>query len=305
MRATHLLQLLLLSAIWGSSYALIKVAVAGITPLTLVAGRLVLGAVFLLLTARLLGLRLPRERSMLLHLALMAVTGNILPFVLIAWAEVRVSSSLAAILNATTPFFTLLLAVSVLRTERLTLGKLIGIGVGFLGVGLLTGADLTDLGSSSGQGVVALIASSACYGIGFAYARRYVRGEPIALSAAQMSIAALLLAPFALLFGDVGATDLNTARAISWLTLGLVPTGIAYIVYYRLIAGVGATRASYSTYIIPIVGVTWGWLLLDESLGLDALVGAAVIFLGLLIASGGPLPTPWRAAAQPASEGGE
>ena len=177
MRATHLVQLLLLSAIWGSSYALIKIAVAGISPLTLVAGRLVLGAALLLVTARVLGLRLPRERTQLLHLSVMAVTGNILPFLLIAWAEERISSSLASILNATTPFFTLLLAVSVLRTERLTLGKVVGIVVGFTGVAILTGADLTNLGSASGQGVLALLASSACYGLGFAYARRYVRGE--------------------------------------------------------------------------------------------------------------------------------
>src|SRR5690606_8041930 len=90
-----------------------------------------------------MGLRLPRERTQLLPLTVMAVTGNILPFLLIAWAEERVTSSLASILNATTPFFTLLLAVSVLRTERLTLGKVVGIVVGFTGVAILIGADLT------------------------------------------------------------------------------------------------------------------------------------------------------------------
>jgi len=296
-RTTHLVQLLLLAAIWGSSYALIKIAVAGISPLTLVAGRLVLGAALLLVTARMMGLRLPRDRTQLLHLTVMAVTGNILPFLLIAWAEERVTSSLASILNATTPFFTLLLAVSVLRTERLTLGKVMGIIVGFIGVAILTGADLTNLGSASGQGVLALLASSACYGLGFAYARRYVRGEPLAVSATQLSIAALLLAPVALLFGDVTATHLTPANAAAWITLGLIPTGVAYILYYRLIAGVGATRTSYTTYIIPIVGVTWGWLLLDEALGLDALLGVAVIFLGLAIASGRPHTAPQPAPA--------
>lgn len=302
MRTTHLVQLLLLAAIWGSSYALIKIAVAGISPLTLVAGRLVLGAALLLVTARMMGLRLPRERTQLLHLTVMAVTGNILPFLLIAWAEERVTSSLASILNATTPFFTLLLAVSVLRTERLTLGKVVGIVVGFTGVAILTGTDLTNLGSASGQGVLALLASSACYGVGFAYARRYVRGEPLAISATQISIAAILLAPVALLFGDVASTNLTPANAAAWITLGLIPTGVAYILYYRLIAGIGATRTSYTTYIIPIVGVAWGWLLLDEALGLDALLGIAVIFLGLAIASGRPQPAAESAPAARARE---
>ncbi|MDI3341682.1 MAG: DMT family transporter [Sphaerobacter sp.] len=305
MRASHLTNLLLLSAIWGSSYVLIKVVVAGVNPLTLVAGRLALGAAFLVIAARLSGLRLQRRPAELGHLVVMAVTGNILPFVLIAWAEERVTSSLAAVLNATTPFFTLLLATLAFRTERITAAKLVGIVVGFTGVALLTGIDPATLGTASGQGVLALLASSLCYGVAFAYARRYVRGAPIAIAATQLTIAAVLLAPIALLFGDVGATDLTLTRAVSWLALGLLPTGAAYILYYRLIAEVGATRASYTTYIIPVVGVAWGWLLLDETLGWQGWLGVAVIFLGLAIASSRPRTAPRPATTPRPTETGE
>src|SRR5690606_39713651 len=138
-------------------------------------------------------------------------------------------------------FLTRLVALSLLRTGRPARGGVVGSVVGFTGVAFLAGAGLTNLGSASGQGVLALLASSACYGVGFAYARRYVRGEPLAISATQISIAAILLAPVALLFGDVASTNLTPANAAAWITLGLIPTGVAYILYYRLIAGIGAT----------------------------------------------------------------
>lgn len=275
----------LLSLIWGSSYLFIKVAVAGVTPLTLVEGRLAGGAAVLLLLVWLLGLRLPRDRSTWFHLAVMAVFGNILPFLLISWAEQHVDSSLAAILNATTPFFTLILAVAALHVERWTANNLAGLVVGFAGVAVLTGANLSDLGSASAHGTLALLASSLCYGISFAYARRFVRGNPQVLAAAQLLVATLLLAPVAFRFGDVGATDLNAARLGSWLALTVLGTGLAYIIYYRLIDAIGATRSSYTTYVIPVVGVLWGWLLLEETVGLNTIAGVILILGGLLIAN--------------------
>lgn len=285
MKPLHIAQMGLLALIWGSSYLFIKVAVEGITPLTLVEGRLLCGALVLLLTVRALGLRLPSHRSTWFHLSIMAVTGNIAPFLLIAWAEQHISSGLAAILNSTTAFFTLLIATLALRVERWTTRKLIGILIGFAGVAVLTGADLTDLGSASAQGAIALLLSSLLYGFAFAYARRFLRGSAQVLAASQLLVAAVLLAPVALVFGDVASSEITWLRLGSWLALGALSTGVAYLLYYRLIAAVGATTASYATYGIPIVGVAWGWLLLNEHVGVDTLLGVILILAGLAVAS--------------------
>lgn len=286
MKPIEAAQLGLLTLIWGSSYLLIKVAVGGMTPLTLVAGRIVCGALVLLAALLLLHLRLPTYPSIWLHLTVMAVLGNVIPFLALTWGEERVSSSLASILNATTPFFTLLFAASLFAAERWTCEKIAGIVVGFGGVALLTGSDLAHIASSSGQGVLAVLLSSVCYGFTYAYARRFVHGDPRVLAACQILVAAVILTPLALLFGHVGATALTPARFASWLILGVVGTGAAYILYYRLIAAIGATRSSYTTYLIPIVGVTWGWLLLSEPVGWNTLGGVAVILCGLVIAGG-------------------
>lgn len=286
MKRGHVLQLALLSLIWGSSYLLIKVTVAGVSPLTLVAGRIACGALVLAVTCRALRLRLPRLPSTWVHLAVMALLGNVLPFLLIAWAEQRVASSLASVLSATIPICTLIFAASVFRTERWTAPGLSGLALGFAGVGLLTGANLIDLGSASGRGTLALLLSSLCYGFSYAYARRFVIGNPIVLATGQVALATVMIAPVALVFGDPLASALTPGRALAWLTLGAVGTGAAYILYYRLIAAIGASGTAYTTYLIPVVGVAWGWLLLGERLGSNALAGVALVLLGVAVAVG-------------------
>lgn len=297
-RLTHLAQLALLGFLWGSSYLLIKVALDGVGPLGIVFGRLVIGALILLSTVRLLGIPLPRHRVTLAHLTLMAVAGNLLPFLLITWAQQRVDSSVAAIMGGTTPLFTLLIAAGVFRTERWTVPKILGIVAGFLGVVVLNGADLVNVQSNSGRAVLALLASGFCYGLAFAYARRFIHGEPLGLAAVQLSIASVLLTPIVLATGALTGTNLTPASLGAWLLLGIFPTGVAYILYYQLIAAVGASRASYSTYLIPIVGIAWGWLLLDETFGINTLLGVLLIFAGLVIAGRGSQEAPAAEHAQ-------
>lgn len=163
----QLVQLVLLGTIWGSSYLFIKLAVTGIPPLALVEGRLLLGALVLFAVRWVTRQPWP-SRAVWPHLTLMAVIGNVVPFLLIAWSEQHIDSGLASVLNATTPFFTVLFAVAIFRAERLTQAKAIGVTFGFLGVAVLSGADLTAVGAASTQGQLAVLASSACYGLGFA-----------------------------------------------------------------------------------------------------------------------------------------
>ncbi len=187
MTTAQLVQLLVLGGIWGSSYLFIKIAVAGLAPLAIVEIRLILGALVLLAVARVLRQSLP-SRSLLPHVAVMALTGNVAPFLLVTWSEQHIDSGLASVLNATTPFFTVIFAVLVFQAERMTLPKLLGVGLGFLGVVVLSGADLTNLRAASAQGQLAVLAASAFYGFGFAYARRFLKGAPVGLAAARRSV---------------------------------------------------------------------------------------------------------------------
>ena len=293
----QLAQLVLLGTIWGSSYLMIKVAVAGIPPLPLVGGRLVLGAATLLVVLALRGIRLPRRPATWVDLTVMALTGNIVPFLLIAWGEQHIDSGLAAVLNATTPFFAVLFAVLAFRAERFSTAKLAGLLLGFGGVLVLSGADLATLASSSAQGQLAILLSSACYGFGFAYARARLRGEPLALSAGQILVASALLAPPTLLLTDPPALELTLPRLAAWIGLGAVSSGLAYILYYRLIAQVGAVNASLSTYLMPPVGVTLGWLILGEPVGWRTIAGVAGILAGLAVVQG-KVPVPLRRLRQ-------
>jgi drug/metabolite transporter (DMT)-like permease len=284
-RLGSLIQLILLGLIWGSSYLYIRVAVEGMSPLMLVSIRLMFGAILLFGVIWLWGLRLPQDRTLWFHLVVMSIIGNVIPWTLISWAGQHIDSGLSAVLNSMTPLFTILFTVAAFHSERLTMPRLAGVILGFTGVAILTGADITDLTSTSLQAQAAVLFSSICYGLAFAYARRYVKFEPVVLAGSQILLAFLIVTPFALAFGDPAGMDLNLARGGSVLALGLLPSGVAYILYYRLIRDVGATLASYATYLIPIVGLLLGWLVLGESITLQGLAGVALILSGLGIAT--------------------
>ncbi len=286
MKPAQLVQLLVLGLLWGSSYLFIKVAVDGIDPVTLVAGRLAIGSLFLYTMMRARGLRLSRDRTIWGHILAMSLFGIIAPQILIAWSEQHVTSGVASILNATTPFFTLIFAAGVFQTERFSSAKAIGLVVGFAGIAVLTGNGILKIASVSSQGEIALILSSVGYGVAFAYARRFLKGDPLVLASGQMMLSAVLILPGVFLFGHPGEMHLTATRLVSWIALGTFSSGVAYILYYKLIAEIGATSASFGTYLIPIVGIFWGWLLLSEPVGLRTIIGVAMILAGLGIATG-------------------
>ena len=285
MKPVQLLQLALLGLLWGSSYLFIKVAVKGIDPATLVEGRLVIGTAVLFCLLRLRRRRLPRDPRLWFHLLVMAVVGVVLPQLLIAWSEQHIASSLAAILNATTPFFTLCFAAGLFQTERFSAEKLGGLLIGFAGIAVLAGAGLADLAASSTRGELAMLLSSVGYGAGFAYARRYLRGDAAVLAGGEMLLAALVAVPVVLATGHPGAMDLTLVRLVAWLALGAFSSGFAYILYFGLIESAGATRASFGTYLIPPVGVFWGWLLLGEGVGTRTIAGVVLILGGVALAT--------------------
>jgi drug/metabolite transporter (DMT)-like permease len=230
---------------------------------------------------------LPRQLTPWAHLTVMAIVSNIAPYFLFAWGEQHISSGLAGVLNATTPLFTLLLAIST-HTERLTVPRVIGLALGFLGVVVLA-APWHDGGvGSSLLGVGAALLASASYAASYVYARRFLSARqlsPLVLSTGQMVTGAVLLGALAPGVALQPMT-LTTSVVVSVVVLGVVGTGIAYVLNYRLIADEGATVASTVTYLLPIVAVLLGLLVLSEPVGWNVAAGALIVLLGVALSEG-------------------
>jgi drug/metabolite transporter (DMT)-like permease len=217
----------------------------------------------------------------------MAIITNIAPYFLFAWAEQHIASSLAGVLNATTPLFTLGFAAST-RTERLTLPRLLGLVLGFTGVIVLSAPwHNAGLGSSL-LGVGASLLASACYAASYVYARRFLTGRqlpPLVLATAQMIAGAVLLGALAPVVATAPMT-LTPSVLTSVIVLGVLGPGIAYVLNYRLIEDEGATAASTVTYLLPIVAVVLGIAILSEPATWNLIVGTLIILAGVALFEG-------------------
>ncbi len=273
----------LISFFWGSSYLFIKIGVETMPPLTLIAGRLFFGT--LVLGAALLIVRspLPRQRSVYAKLVFMACVNIVIPFSLITWGEQYIDSSLAAILQATTPLFTIVIASLALAEEAITLNRLVGLILGFGGVVVLFSHGLSaGSGSSSLQGEIALVLSSLSYAIGGVFVRVNMRGlHPTVPAFFQVSIALLITAGLALLIESPVQLPDTPTELFAVLWLGVFGSSLAYLIYFRLVHVMGPTRISLITYVMPIVGIVLGLVVLDETIDLNTIVGTAIILAGV------------------------
>ena len=301
MRAPSLLRLGLLALLWGSNFLLIAIALDGFNPLQIMAGRLALGAAVLVIILLLGGQRLPRELAVWKHLLFAAVVGNVVPYYLFAWAEQTVASSLAGVLNATTPLFTLAIAVASRQESRVSIDRVAGLAIGFVGVVIIMAPwQAGALGTLAGQ--LGVLAASACYGVVFVYQRRFLTGRgtpPLVLAAGQMVAATLVVA---LATPAIVATpvDWTLTTLLSLVFLGTLGTGVAYAINFRLIQDEGATNASTVTYLLPVVAVVLGALFLAEQITANVLIGTLVVFVGIALAQQRLRLPGRRAAASPA-----
>lgn len=275
--------LALLAAIWGASFLFIKVAVASIPPLTIVAVRVALGALLLLAVARARGVRLPRGRATWLRCAAIAAVGNVAPFALIAWGEARIDSALAAILMSTVPLATVLLAHALTRDERLSWDKVAGLAVGFVGVAILIGPGaLGGLGDRL-LGQLAVVTAACGYALSGIIARGLAGLSAAATGAAVLSVAASVAVPASLLLDRPWTLQPSAEALASVAVLGLLCTGGAYLILFRLVTRVGATFLSLNNYLVPLFGVLWGALLLGERVPPRALGALALILGGIAV----------------------
>jgi drug/metabolite transporter (DMT)-like permease len=281
-------QLLLVALIWGASFMFIKVELdAGIAPVHVAFLRCAFGAPALLLILAATKDRLPRDRSLWPHLVVLGALMNAAPFALFAFGETEVSSLLAGIFNALTPLMTLLFSIGLLPDEPPTAEKLAGLVVGFLGV-LVVLAPWNGLGGGSLLGALACIGAASCYGLAFPYLRRHVSGRPetgVAVSAAQVTIGGLLL----LLFTPFAALPDHVPGVAAWasmLALGVLGTGVAYILNFNVVREAGAQTGSMVTYLVPVFAVVFGVAILGEPLSWHEPAGGALIIAGVALSQG-------------------
>jgi drug/metabolite transporter (DMT)-like permease len=289
MRGASVLRLGMLALLWGSSFLFIKVAVEGVSPAQLVLARLALGALVLLAFMVARRERLPRDGRLWGHLVIAALVANILPYFLFGWAEQRgVASAVAGSLNATTPLFTLAVAWATGTERRMGPARAVGLLIGFLGAVVALAPWRTGAFTLAGIGQLACLLAAASYGVGYVYQRRFIAGRgfsPLALAASQLTMATLLLA----LTAPVTAREPITVTGgvlASILALGVLGTGIAYILNYRLIVDEGATSASTVTYLLPIVALALGIIVLDEPVAWTLFAGTVLILLGIAVSEG-------------------
>lgn len=260
---------------------LIKLAVATIPPLTVAAARIVIGAVVIGLAAAAQGQRLGALRGAWLPVLAMGSLGTVLPFALIGWGETRIDSALAAILMSAVPFATVVLAHFFVHDEPLSLAKMIGIALGFAGVVVLIGPDaLTQVGGVA-LAQLAVLLATLCYAANGIVARR-LRTIPSESVAAGMLIAAAICGvPLSLVFDRPWTLAPSWPSIAALVALGVLGTGVGYILFFRIIARAGAGFASLNNYLVPLFGVLWGAVVLNERLEPRALVALLLILAGI------------------------
>lgn len=280
----HLVMLLVLAAIWGSSFMFIKVGVEELAPGEVVFGRVLIGALALLPAVpfvigwRRLWAELRRYAFPLVILGLFNAS---LPFWFLAWGEKRLDSGLAAVLQASTPLFTALVAFGFSRGDRVTGGRLVGVVIGFLGVVLLVG------GQPRGDvlSAFAVLGSALCYAASALYAgARLQRAAPIVTSLGTLTVATLTMLPLGV---AQAPGEMPSWKAIgSVVALGALGLSVAYLLYFALIAGAGASYAVLVTYLVPALALGYGAVFLDEAITASALGGLVLILAGVALGTG-------------------
>ena len=287
---TGLLDIFILSCLWGPSYLFIKTAVVEFLPLTLTLLRMSIAIVLLAGILKLKNIRLSGDPRLWFHCFMVGIFVNSLPSIFFNFSLLRISTSLSALINGATPILTLLLANLCLSDERLDLRRGIGILLGFLGfVILFLPAILTANAEWDLKGMLFSFLGAASYAVANVYARKYVRNSPPYVALVMQLLSTLIyLIPLAFLL-ETPITSMENASLKAWsslLSLGVFGTTLAFMMFYRIIQQQGATALAMVTYLLPIIGTLIGVIFLQEKIGLRFCLAAALILLGVMVVNG-------------------
>ncbi|MCD0174876.1 DMT family transporter [Deinococcus sp. 14RED07] len=290
------LEMFLLSAFWGVSFLLIRLSGEVFPPVWVALLRSVFGALVLIAALRLGRHALPPAR-LWKPLLLVALFNNVIPWSFFAWGEQTVSSNIAAIINATTPLFALLIGLTLrdTRLHGLTLG---GVLLGMAGVALTVSGGLGG-GHAKLHGVIILLLASLGYAVATTIAKRTLGGlNPVGLATTQLGLSSVILLPVALIGPAPAPLTLSAVGAVAFL--GVVGSGLAYLLYYGLLARVSPTQVTAVTYALPVWGLGWA-ALAGEPVGALSVVGVLVVLAGLGLINLPPRPKPLAGAVRPES----
>jgi drug/metabolite transporter (DMT)-like permease len=280
----------LLAAIWGSPYLFNRVALDDLPPLTVVLGRVAMAAVALNIARHLSGARLPHEWRAWLAFAVMGAMSQLIPIALIVWGQTRIDGGLAAILNTTVPIFTILAAQVLTKNERLSTRKFAGVVIGLSGAIIVIGPrELVGLGGDGNRLLAqfAVLVAALVYAVATIYGRRFRDLPPLVPASCQVTGSALMLLPIALIVDRPWTLPAPGTAAIgSVVGLALLCTGVASVLYFRILASAGASNLSLVTYLIPVSALILGTLVLGERVEARHFIGGAVILIGLATING-------------------
>ena len=288
MKPKHWFAFILLGVIWSSSFLWIKIAVQEVSPITLVAFRALFGLLFTVIVIFVQRIPLPRTFKEWLPILLLGITNIAIPFLLISWGEQAIDSAVAAILDATVPLFTIIIAHLALHDDKMTVPKVLGLLIGFAGVIVLMSKDIgTSIGPVLGQAAVVL----ACvfYAISLVFARRFTENTSgILRSAGPLLSSTVIMWLTAFIVERPIKFPQLPITWIALIWLGVLGSGLAFVLNYYLIHEIGPTRTSMVTYIFPLGGVVLGVTFLGEQLSLQLLVGGALVIASLAVANWQP-----------------
>ena len=281
---------LLLALIWGGSFAFMKIGLESLTPVGVSLGRIVLGAITLLIISAITRTARPPRRTWK-RLFIYGALVSTIPWTMFAISETHISSALAGIINGATPLMTLIAILLVFPEERPNRQRIIGLTIGFVGVLVVVGV-WQGLGGGTLIGIGACIIAITCYAISYPYGRRHLTGGPLASDLTPLALATGVLvmgtiqtAPIALVTG-VMIAPIQTSTVIAMLALGCLGSGIAYILNFQVLGRADATTASTVTYIPPLIAVIIGALFLDEHITWNQPIGGVLLIVGAATAQG-------------------
>lgn len=278
-----------LSVLWGGSFFFVGVAVDDLPPLTIVVLRVGLAALALWGYVVITGREIPRTPAIWGAFLGMGMLNNVIPFSLIVWGQTHIGSGLASILNATTPFFAVLVAGWLLTDERMSIRKFVGVGVGFIGVAVMIGPSVVSGLGGETLAQCAILAATISYAFAGVFGRRFQRMglDPVVTAAGQVTASVVVLTPVAILLErplTLPLPDVSVWAAI--LGLAILSTAWAYVLYFRILARAGATNVLLVTFLVPVSAIVLGVLVLGEELSARHYGGMALIGLGLAAIDG-------------------
>lgn len=281
------LMILALATIWGGSFLFGRVLMLEWPPLTVALLRVLLAAIALWCFLIFAGKKLAFGNGLIGALLIMGILNNVIPFSLILIGQREIGSGLAAVVNAMTPIWTLIIANALTTDEKFSKNKIIGIVLGFVGVSVLIGNDFLGGLSASAWAQIAVLGATISYGFAGVFGKRFKNNDPILISTGQLTASTMVMIPLVFLIEDpfsISPPDVN--MVVSLIGLSVICTAFAYVLFFKILASAGATNVSLVTFLVPVSAIILGIIFLGETLSKTNIIGMILILSGLIIIDG-------------------